>query len=127
MFDGDETDSGSGDAASCCTVLSGASILFLVLIGIAFERNVSWNDGMTSIRLLIVSGQVEVLTGSTKFEGDGKAVAKNCYAAAIVYACFIAFCGMQVSFWMAPSSLCLRWAHKLYSHADARALSTRSD
>jgi hypothetical protein len=35
--------------------------------------------------------------GSTKSPHDGPAVAKHCYAAAVVYACFIGFCGCQVS------------------------------
>lgn len=39
--------------------------------------------------------QVEVLTGSTKLEGDPKTIAKNCYFAAVVYAAFIGFCGFQ--------------------------------
>ncbi|KAI5475684.1 hypothetical protein MNV49_001059 [Pseudohyphozyma bogoriensis] len=68
---------GSG-LAGCCTVLSIMGVIFLAAIGAAFEHN------------------VEVLTGSIKFEGDGPTVAKNCYAAAVVYACFVGFCGCQI-------------------------------
>ena len=42
---------------------------------------------------------VEALTGSTKDTDDPNKVAKVCYAAAAIYAAFIAFCGMQVSVW----------------------------
>ncbi|KAL8286413.1 hypothetical protein RQP46_004430 [Phenoliferia psychrophenolica] len=64
--------------AGCCTVLSILGVIFLVAIGIAFDNN------------------VEVLMGSTKSPHDGAAVAKHCYYAAIVYACFIGFCGCQI-------------------------------
>lgn len=37
---------------------------------------------------------MEVLTGTTKLKGDPKTIANNCFMAAIIYGCFIAFCGM---------------------------------
>lgn len=43
------------------------------------------------------SRHVEALTGSVNDAKDPDRVAKICYAAAIIYAAFIAFCGMQVS------------------------------
>ena len=42
------------------------------------------------------SRHVEALTGSTKDARDPDAVARTCYAAAVVYAIFVAFCGLQV-------------------------------
>lgn len=39
---------------------------------------------------------VEALTGSTEDAKDPDAVARVCYVAAIVYAGFVAFCGLQV-------------------------------
>ena len=46
---------------------------------------------------------VEALTGSVNDADDPDKVSKACYAAAIIYAAFIAFCGLQVSF---PSPSC---------------------
>lgn len=40
---------------------------------------------------------VEALVGSTEDAKDPDAVSRACYAAAIIYAAFIGFCGLQVS------------------------------
>lgn len=44
----------------------------------------------------------EALTGSTEDAKDADKVAKACYAAAIIYAIFVGFCGLQVSFFLCP-------------------------
>jgi ribonuclease kappa len=41
--------------------------------------------------------EVEILTEFTSDPDDPKATAKACFTAAIVYACFLGFCGCQVS------------------------------
>ncbi|KAM0755030.1 hypothetical protein T439DRAFT_309894 [Meredithblackwellia eburnea MCA 4105] len=64
--------------AGCCTVLSIIGVILLTAFGMAFDAN------------------VEVLMGSTKSPEDGHAVAKHCYAAAIIYAAFIGFCSCQI-------------------------------
>lgn len=43
------------------------------------------------------SRHVEALVGSTHDVRDPDAVARTCYAAAVIYAVFVAFCGLQVS------------------------------
>lgn len=40
--------------------------------------------------------EVEILTEFTSDPDDPKATAKACFTAAIVYACFLGFCGCQV-------------------------------
>jgi ribonuclease kappa len=40
--------------------------------------------------------RVEVLTEFVSDPDDPKATAKSCFTAAIVYACFLGFCGCQV-------------------------------
>lgn len=42
------------------------------------------------------SRRVEVLTGSVNDPADPDLVASTCYAAAVIYAIFVAFCGVQV-------------------------------
>ncbi|KAK4057962.1 hypothetical protein OIO90_001181 [Microbotryomycetes sp. JL221] len=66
--------------ASCCTVLSVIGVVFLLLLGLAFSR------------------EAHVLVGSTKFDADPQQVANTCYFAAVVYAVFVVFCGMQTDF-----------------------------
>ena len=51
------------------------------------------------------SRHVEALTGSKNDAKDPDRVAKVCYAAAILYAAFIAFCGLQVSGYKAQAPL----------------------
>jgi ribonuclease kappa len=41
--------------------------------------------------------KVEILTEFTSDPDDPKATAKACFTAAIVYACFLGFCGCQVT------------------------------
>ncbi|KAK4055630.1 hypothetical protein OIV83_000176 [Microbotryomycetes sp. JL201] len=62
----------------CCTVLSVIGVIFLLLLGLAFDK------------------EVHVLTGSTKFEADPHQLAKQLYMAAVVYGVFVVFCGMQL-------------------------------
>jgi len=64
--------------AACCTVLSVFGVVILLAFGSFYSRH------------------VEALTGSTKDARDPDAVARTCYAAAVVYAIFIAFCGLQL-------------------------------
>jgi ribonuclease kappa len=42
--------------------------------------------------------EVEILTEFTSDPDDPKATAKACFTAAIVYACFVGFCGCQVRY-----------------------------
>ncbi|WVQ74311.1 hypothetical protein IAR50_003909 [Cryptococcus sp. DSM 104548] len=65
--------------ASCCTIFSVIAIVILVALGSLFSR------------------RVEVLTGSTKDPEDPDLVASTCYAAAVIYALFVAFCGVQMA------------------------------
>lgn len=44
----------------------------------------------------LFSRRVEVLTGSVNDPADPDLVASTCYAAAVIYAIFVAFCGVQV-------------------------------
>lgn len=107
--------------AGCCTVLSCIGVIFLLALGLAFDAEVTSSSllvlartQLTSLHLVthtpshpslhIDYSQVEVLTGSTKLEGDPKTIAKNCYFAAVVYAAFIGFCGFQC----VPSPLVFR-------------------
>jgi ribonuclease kappa len=46
---------------------------------------------------LAFDAEVEVLTEFTSDPDDPKATAKACFTAAIVYACFLGFCGCQVT------------------------------
>ncbi|ORZ00683.1 hypothetical protein BCR43DRAFT_485631 [Syncephalastrum racemosum] len=64
-------------AATCCSLLSVFGIIFLVLLGMAFDA------------------KVEVLTEFTDDPDDPHAIASSCFTAAIVYACFLGFCGCQ--------------------------------
>ncbi|KAL0077583.1 hypothetical protein J3Q64DRAFT_1299141 [Phycomyces blakesleeanus] len=61
----------------CCSLLSVCGIIFLVVLGFAFDA------------------EVEVLTEFTSDPDDPKATAHACFTAAIVYACFLAFCSCQ--------------------------------
>ncbi|KAG0178982.1 hypothetical protein DFQ29_002747 [Apophysomyces sp. BC1021] len=63
--------------AVCCSLLSVFGIIFLVVLGYAFDA------------------KVEVLTEFTSDPEDPKATAQACFTAAIVYACFLGFCGCQ--------------------------------
>ncbi|KAL0245584.1 hypothetical protein I315_03986 [Cryptococcus gattii Ru294] len=65
--------------ASCCTVFSIFGIIILVALGSLFSR------------------RVEVLTGSVNDPADPDLVASTCYAAAVIYAIFVAFCGVQMA------------------------------
>ncbi|KAL7425203.1 hypothetical protein Q5752_000891 [Cryptotrichosporon argae] len=69
----------SAPLAGCCTVLSVFGVIILVAFGSFYSR------------------RVEALTGSTKDTDYPDAVAKTCYAAAVVYAGFVAFCGLQLA------------------------------
>ncbi|KAL1928613.1 hypothetical protein VTP01DRAFT_2399 [Rhizomucor pusillus] len=68
---------GPGNAA-CCSLLSFFGIIFLFLLGTAFDA------------------RVEVLTEFVTDPDDPSATASACYTAAIVYACFLGFCGCQL-------------------------------
>ena len=48
---------------------------------------------------------VEALTGSTEDAEDPDKVARACYGAAIIYAAFTVFCGMQVGLFLPYSSI----------------------
>ncbi|KAI7869348.1 hypothetical protein BDF14DRAFT_1784069 [Spinellus fusiger] len=61
----------------CCSLLSFFGILFLVVLGLAFDA------------------KVEVLTEFVSDPDDPKATAQACFTAAIVYACFLGFCSCQ--------------------------------
>ncbi|KAI9495412.1 hypothetical protein BDB00DRAFT_760301 [Zychaea mexicana] len=63
--------------AACCSILSICGIVFLTLLGMAFDA------------------RVEVLTEFVSDPDDPHATASACFTAAIVYACFLAFCGCQ--------------------------------
>ncbi|KAI9299422.1 hypothetical protein BJ944DRAFT_245271 [Cunninghamella echinulata] len=63
--------------AVCCSILSFFGIIFLSVLGLAFDA------------------KVEVLTEFTSDPDDPHATAKACFTAAIVYACFLAFCSCQ--------------------------------
>ncbi|KAI8099090.1 uncharacterized protein BX664DRAFT_320362 [Halteromyces radiatus] len=63
--------------ATCCSILSIFGIIFLVILGLAFDA------------------KVEVLTEFITDPDDPAATAKACFSAAIVYACFLAFCSCQ--------------------------------
>ncbi|EIE80016.1 hypothetical protein G6F46_006597 [Rhizopus delemar] len=65
-------------AATCCSLLSFCGILFLVLLGTAFKA------------------KVEVLTEFISDPDNPYDTAQACFTAAIVYACFLGFCGCQV-------------------------------
>lgn len=60
-----------------CIVVSVAAIIILSIIGSLFNRN------------------HHTMVGSTKDPEDGKAVAASVFAAVIVYAVFLVFCGFQ--------------------------------
>jgi ribonuclease kappa len=47
---------------------------------------------------LFYGAHVEALTGTNEDPKDPDAVSRACYFAAAIYAAFIAFCGLQVSF-----------------------------
>ncbi|KAI8988320.1 hypothetical protein BDF20DRAFT_855129 [Mycotypha africana] len=64
--------------AVCCSLLSFCGIIFLVLLGMAFDA------------------KVEVLTETINDPDDPHVTAKACFSAAIVYACFLGFCGCQM-------------------------------
>ncbi|WVN90875.1 uncharacterized protein L203_106118 [Cryptococcus depauperatus CBS 7841] len=64
--------------ASCCTVFSVFGIVILLALGSFFSRH------------------VEVLTGSTNDPTNPDMVARTCYAAAVIYGIFVAFCGLQM-------------------------------
>ncbi|KAG2214535.1 hypothetical protein INT46_003085 [Mucor plumbeus] len=64
--------------ATCCSMLSFCGIIFLVVLGMAFDA------------------EVEILTEFTSDPDDPKLTAKACFTAAIVYACFLGFCGCQM-------------------------------
>ncbi|KAI9276332.1 hypothetical protein BC943DRAFT_333003 [Umbelopsis sp. AD052] len=63
--------------AICCSVVSVAGIIFLTILGVLFDK------------------EVEALTESVNDPDDPHAVAQACFTAAIVYGCFLAFCGCQ--------------------------------
>lgn len=46
---------------------------------------------------LFYGNHVEALTGTNEDPADPDAVSRACYFAAVIYAAFIAFCGLQVS------------------------------
>jgi len=60
-----------------CVVVSVAAIIILSIIGGLFRVN------------------HHSMTGSTKDPSDGKAVAGSVFAAVVVYAVFLVFCGFQ--------------------------------
>ncbi|KAE8211251.1 hypothetical protein CF327_g4974 [Tilletia walkeri] len=64
--------------AGCCTILSLFGVLILAVFGYGFSNN--W----------------EAFCGSTKDVEDCPAVGATCYAAALVYAGFVVFCGCQL-------------------------------
>ncbi|ORX37638.1 hypothetical protein BD324DRAFT_622693 [Kockovaella imperatae] len=68
----------SAPLASCCTIFSIFGVVLLCVLGALYSRH------------------VEALTGSTKDASDPDKVARACYGAAIIYAAFTVFCGMQM-------------------------------
>ncbi|ORY34650.1 hypothetical protein BCR39DRAFT_513830 [Naematelia encephala] len=68
----------SAPLAACCTVLSIFGVVILLAFGSFYSRH------------------VETLTGANTDAKDPDAVARTCYAAAIVYAAFMVFCGLQM-------------------------------
>ncbi|KAK1923669.1 hypothetical protein DB88DRAFT_492035 [Papiliotrema laurentii] len=68
----------SAPLAGCCTIFSVFGVVILLAFGSFYARH------------------VEALTGSVNDATDADKVSKVCYAAAIIYAGFIAFCGLQM-------------------------------
>ncbi|WVQ84510.1 hypothetical protein IAT38_006664 [Cryptococcus sp. DSM 104549] len=69
----------SAGLAGCCTIFSVFGIVILLALGSFFSRH------------------VEVLTGSTSDPENPDMVATTCYAAAVIYAAFVVFCGLQMA------------------------------
>lgn len=68
----------SAPLAGCCTIFSIFGIAILVAFGAFFSHHAF------------------ALTGSKNSPEDPDKVAKMCYGAAVVYAIFVAFCGLQM-------------------------------
>ena len=65
--------------ASFCTIVSVAGVIVLAIFGYGFSHN--W----------------PALMGSKKNPENGAAVGMTCYMSALVYAVFVAFCGLQLN------------------------------
>ncbi|KAF8603522.1 hypothetical protein BDV93DRAFT_523292 [Ceratobasidium sp. AG-I] len=68
----------SAMSASACTVISVFGVVILTVMGYGFSNN--W----------------PALMGSVHDPKNGAAVGSTCYAAAVIYAAMIAFCGCQL-------------------------------
>ncbi|RSH81000.1 uncharacterized protein EHS24_008432 [Apiotrichum porosum] len=69
----------SAPLAACCTVLSIFGVIILATFGALYAR------------------RAEALVGSIHDTNDPDYTSKICYTAAFVYACFIGFCGLQLT------------------------------
>ncbi|RXK37988.1 hypothetical protein M231_04774 [Tremella mesenterica] len=68
----------SAPLAGCCTIFSVFGVIILLAFGSFYSHH------------------AEALTASTEDPRDPDSVARTCYAAAVIYAVFVGFCGLQV-------------------------------